>query len=52
MGYTELREGSVWNTWPPHTHQRRSEIYLYFDLNGGMFNPEFVFELVSDNGEK
>jgi 4-deoxy-L-threo-5-hexosulose-uronate ketol-isomerase len=57
MGVTALHEGSVWNTMPPHTHVRRTEIYLYFDLpaDGVVFHllgtPDATQHIVVRDGE-
>lgn len=57
MGCTLLEEGSVWNTMAPHTHERRSEVYMYFNLGpkGAVFHfmgdPKETRHVVVRDGE-
>lgn len=57
MGITDLAEGSIWNTMPPHLHERRMEAYCYFDLSPEdrvihlMGRPEETRHLVVADGD-
>jgi len=42
MGMTELKPGSIWNTMPAHTHDRRMEVYYYFEVAEGQAISHFM----------
>ena len=55
MGLTIMEEGNVWNTMPVHSHERRMEVYMYFDIKDGnvvfhfMGQPQETRHIVMNN---